>query len=144
MPILWQERMSIGNTHIDDDHKYLICLINSAELALKTQGNRDAIGIIIEQLVRYTEEHFAREEGIQLKVGIPFYAEHKKQHMSLIEQLNAIRKNLQSTESDNDEQKFTQACSDLVKLLRVWLLDHILNTDKRMVPYLKKFPPSFI
>lgn len=144
MPILWREQMSIGNTHIDDDHKYLICLINSAELALKTPENRDAISIIIEQLVNYTEEHFAREEGIQLKAGFPFYAEHKMQHQSLIQELNDIRENLQSTDPDADEQKHAQVSADLVKLLRVWLLDHILNTDKRMVPYLKKLSSTLI
>ena len=144
MPILWREQMSVGNMLIDDDHKYLICLINTAELALKTPENIDTLSVIIQQLVRYTEEHFAREEKIQLKARFPHYADHKMEHQSLVQQLNDIKENVRAADPESNEQISAQAAAELVNLLRVWLLEHILKLDKRMEPYLRKLPATFM
>ena len=36
--IVWREqKMSVGNTMIDADHRYLMCLINTVELALRSR-----------------------------------------------------------------------------------------------------------
>ncbi len=35
MPIVWRNEMSIGNDLIDQDHKYLLCIFNSIELACR-------------------------------------------------------------------------------------------------------------
>jgi hemerythrin len=36
MTIVWHEKMSVGNALIDADHRDLLSLINSVELALRT------------------------------------------------------------------------------------------------------------
>ena len=52
--IVWREqKMSVGNTMIDADHRYLMCLINTVELALRSESYRDVIDIVLEQLEQF-------------------------------------------------------------------------------------------
>ena len=90
MPIIWRQQMSVGNTIIDDEHKYLFCLINTVELSLKTKEAADLLDVAMEQLVQYTADHFKREEMVQLKIKYPYYAQHKMEHQSLMETLEKI------------------------------------------------------
>jgi len=38
MSLLWREQLSVGNNVIDADHKYLIEIINWAEVVLTSKG----------------------------------------------------------------------------------------------------------
>ena len=90
MPIAWSPKLSTHNQIIDQDHKYLICLFNSIELALKDDESLEHLPLFVNQLLEYTREHFAREERIQLKINYPKYAEHKGQHQQIIDRLQRI------------------------------------------------------
>ena len=81
MPIVWREKMSIGNHIIDMDHRLLICKINMIELALLAPGEKLAnIRLALDELENYTEIHFNREEKIQLAIKYPRYDDHKHEH----------------------------------------------------------------
>ena len=45
MPVVWRDEMSVGNDHIDRDHRYLLCLFNSIELALSHE-NKDELLLV--------------------------------------------------------------------------------------------------
>ena len=69
MTIIWREQMSVGNTIIDDEHKYLIDQINAVEKALNTEKNHDILVETLAHLVEYTKTHFDHEEHIQKKLN---------------------------------------------------------------------------
>lgn len=94
MPIVWRPQMSVGNDFVDNDHRYLLCLVNTVELALKQQEGYEDLRLALDQLVDYTHEHFAREEKLQIKVGYPEYANHKIQHQEILENVERLRQEM--------------------------------------------------
>ena len=94
MPIVWRDEMSVGNDHIDRDHRYLLCLFNLIELALSNEKRDEFLPVFFEQLFEYTKIHFNREEKTQLKLEYSGYYEHKMQHQEIVESLKEINDEL--------------------------------------------------
>lgn len=130
---MWRKQLEIGDEKIDIDHRYLICLINTVELTIRTPEHRDLLPATLEQLVEYTHAHFKREESIMLLNNYPRYAQHKQQHQLLIRELADIR---QKIEARGDHDFSTDEIADLAKLFRHWLIDHLVKEDMLMKPYL--------
>jgi hemerythrin len=141
MPVLWRDEMSVGNDVIDRDHRYLFCLISTIELALKSNENREIVAPTLDQLHFYTKDHFLREETLMLEINYPKYMEQKKMHGLLVAQLEEIRARLY-LEAENPDMD--SILSDLLELLRSWLLDHVLKEDMQMKHYFKKYHKEFI
>ena len=134
MPIVWRDQMSVGNEHIDQDHKYLICLFNSIELALSNEKKDELLPMFFDQLLEYTKVHFDREERIQLKMQYPGHYEHKQKHQEIVQSLMEVNAELQLGVEYRD---------DLLDLIRTWVVDHLIVTDQALKPYLKKLPKDF-
>lgn len=130
---MWRKQLEIGDEKIDIDHRYLICLINTVELTIRTPEHRDLLPATLEQLVEYTHAHFKREESIMLLNNYPRYAQHKQQHQLLIRELADIR---QKIEARGDHDFSNDEIADLAKLFRQWLIDHLVKEDMLMKPYL--------
>ncbi|HEY5761961.1 MAG TPA: hemerythrin domain-containing protein [Rhodocyclaceae bacterium] len=106
MTLLWRKQLEIGDDRIDTDHKYLICLVNTVELSLRTQQHRDILMATLDQLAEYTELHFEREESIMLSIRYKRYDQHRQQHQLLIKELEAIGKRIEAHAEDalSDEE----------------------------------------
>jgi hemerythrin len=170
MAVIWRKEMSVANTVIDEDHRYLMCLANTMELALRTKDNRDILELAVDQLLDYTEYHFAREEALQYKIQYPKFDEHRAEHLSIIGKVRTLREQLNKAiasgrldEVSSDAahaagdavgadavatKAKTAAAEDLdpaqiVALMRHWVLDHILKRDREMIPYLEQYPPNY-
>ena len=163
--------MSVGNSIIDDQHRYLICLMNTIEIALRDNKNKDILKTAIDQLFEYTEYHFIQEERIQQKIKFPKAAEHKQEHQRILKDLNSIKQQIDKLlgKDSSDDQDSSQAETDkdisddelkqlleedeaniaeldmaeLAKLMRLWVIDHVLGRDRDMKPYLSRLPSSF-
>ena len=135
MPIIWRDEMSVGNDVIDQDHRYLICLFNSIELALASERKAELLPLFFEQLFDYTRFHFEREERIQFKSKYTGYFEHKQAHQRIIEDLARVNEELK-----NGVDSFHQ---DLLVLAREWVVNHLLNSDQKMKSHLKKLPSTY-
>ena len=149
MAIVWREQMSVGNDVIDLDHKYLICLMNSVELALKHEDTLELLPVFTHQLVSYTEEHFAREEDIQKKAQYPLAAEHKREHSELIAKLGNLTYIVddftdKKSKGELDLKEEEEMNQKILELARQWILEHVIREDKRMEYYLRKLPRNFV
>jgi hemerythrin len=133
MTLIWRKQLEIGDETIDIDHKYLICMINTVELTIRTPEHRDLLPATLEQLVDYTHAHFKREESMMLAMSYPRYVQHKQQHQLLIQELGNIEQKIQA-KGDGDFSD--EECADLAKLFRHWLLDHLVKEDMLLRPYL--------
>jgi hemerythrin-like metal-binding protein len=170
MSLVWRDQMSVHNTMIDDEHKYLIKQINAVEEAVNSNHNHDQIVEVLDHLVEYTKTHFSHEESIQQKINYPEHENHKRLHRDLITNLDEIRDKLQSALSgseedeagtdsdeltddelqdilagdlDDDDSVSAEDLEPLIKLMRSWLVDHIIGNDLKMKPYLSKKPLDF-
>jgi hemerythrin len=126
MTLLWRKQLEIGDERIDTDHRYLICLINTVDLALRTRQHRDIVGTTLEQLGEYTRSHFDREESIMLSIRYARFDQHKLQHQLLIRELATIR---QKIEAKGDADLTAEECDAFASLFRHWLLDHVVKED---------------
>jgi hemerythrin len=168
MTIVWRKEMSVANDLLDQDHRYLFALANTVELALRTKGNDDALDVAIDQLLEYTEFHFAREEDLQYKVQFPRCHDHRAEHQRIVRELHDLRDRLdralaaeQREFEDSGESSDAEGGSPpaagaqaalaplelesarIVELIRDWVLGHILKRDREMIPCLAQLPPNY-
>ncbi len=166
MPIIWKEAMSTGSEIIDNEHKYLFCLVNSVELALKLEDGAPMVEMFLDQLEEYTRKHFDHEEKIQVRIRYPHYQEHHQEHQQILHKLQELKKRLAACSEGNEHTELDISdfsdCAELedsiavedydplasqddrdetldriVRLLRYWVLDHVLTSDMKMKKYLK-------
>jgi len=126
MAIEWNDKLSVGNDVIDDDHKHLIKLINAYEMAV-SKGNLKLLGPAFESLEKYANEHFEREEKLMSAVFFPHRRDHREKHKKL---LKLVHEKHQEVETSEDID-----VSSLSAFLRSWLIDHVLKEDMQFKPY---------
>jgi len=138
MSLVWREQLSVGNNVIDTDHRYLIDIINRVEQSLGAKDRRE-LSAALESLSKYSQEHFAREEKIARAAGYEQVPDLSHSHEALIKQLDQMK-----TEIREMGQEWSAAMADdFTKLLRSWLIDHVIKEDLLMKPVLQKHSPLF-
>ena len=138
MPIVWREQFRVGNDVIDEDHKYLIEIINSAEQGLM-EKNQASLAVELGRLTVYAQEHFQREELIARAAGYEQSERLAESHHALVGKLAEIKAQIEA-----DEDGFPpEAVHRFGELLRNWLIDHVIKEDLLMKPTMKKHSPLF-
>jgi len=128
--IQWKDSYSVGITHIDDDHKKLISLLNQFTVAYDHAMSEKFEKEALEALVDYTKYHFEREEQMMRKNDYPDFIAHQAKHQEMIEQVNKF--------VDLYNEKGHDALKDISEYLTVWLINHINGTDKGYSQYLNE------
>lgn len=143
MTILWRSQMSVGNKQVDQDHKYLLGLINTVELVILEQGGMDDLALVIDQLRVFAEGHFKRENELMERIGYPYRVDHIYKHNSLLGKLKNIHENMQdcskakktSSNAGDIDAKMDDEVKKLVDLLRLWVIDDVIGPDREMKSY---------
>lgn len=119
----WTDQLSVGDAHIDEDHKELFALINELAAADKAHGY---LADIIGKLEKYANDHFSREEVLMREVEFPGFEHHVKEHQAFVEWLDTVK----TTYRRAAESPFL--ISDLVNdFLEKWLVEHIMKEDMK-------------
>ncbi|MBF0107788.1 MAG: bacteriohemerythrin [Magnetococcales bacterium] len=126
----WSDKLLVGIVTFDNDHKRLVALINELYNGMNRGMGRSALGQILQELVDYTATHFKREEEAFDRTHYPDTEAHKLLHARFVDQVLAFHKQF------NEGGAFIDM--KLVKLLREWLIDHIMVTDKAYAKHLRK------
>lgn len=130
---IWKEAYSVGDPVIDDQHRRLIATMNQlAELIDGKAPKVEEAARVFGALALYVLEHFTYEEARMAEVGYPDadLARHKTTHVELMRQIRDFQRRV----NDGD----IAALRDLLPFLTgTWLTEHICDTDRRYVPYLK-------
>lgn len=134
MSIEWRDALCVGDPSIDSDHKHLIDLINQFEQCITGPINHKSIAKVLIGLVQYTGEHFAREEEIQLKIRYPYVESHRRQHRDVLKKLGGLLQ--EYTESHGEIRD--KMIRDMTDFLKEWLINHIIESDLRMRPFVLK------
>ena len=127
----WTERMSVGVTQFDDEHKKLIVLINDLFDAVQAGRGRQALGAVLDELVDYTKTHFAHEEHQLKKTGYAAFAEHKKEHDALTKQVIDIQRKYHAGAT-------AMLSMEVMSFLKSWLVNHIQGTDSLYTAFLNE------
>jgi hemerythrin len=135
MAIQWRKALSIDGGVIDQDHRFLLKLINDYEALMEREFDQVAIIKVLQSLRYYTVYHFVREEAAQ-KGGKYADAElHAAEHRRLVSYVDQA---IAMLEADSVHQKTREVKDEVARLLKNWLLDHIIKWDIPMRPFVKQ------
>lgn len=121
--------MSVGQPTIDDDHKVLFAIINEFETSPDFTHAEQAA----RKLYKYTQEHFRREEHLQQLMRYPYAEAHRRDHEEILGSLTDVIKSHFLKKAGTDE---AAAIARLTELMRLWIVDHVMTTDRQMKPFL--------
>ena len=138
MGIQCRQDMAIDESVIDEDHKLLIEIVNTFEVALTRKLAPQTVDHGLKLLRHYALEHFRREEELQRAVQYPFAEAHAREHRDLVKKLGAIIAHRTAAASKVD---IAEVATEILDLLKEWLVCHILQTDLRMRPYVAEMKP---
>jgi hemerythrin len=118
----WKEEYSVGIESLDNDHKKLINLLNQFTTAYDYAMSEDFEREALNDLISYTKYHFEREENLLVEHNYIDVENHKKQHKSMIDQVESF--------VTLYDEKGHDALSEVSVFLKQWLINHINGTDK--------------
>ncbi|UCH75283.1 MAG: hemerythrin family protein [Rhodospirillales bacterium] len=119
----WHDSYSVGDDHLDEQHRGLILLINRLDSGV-------SVPTALDELQIYVDEHFREEERMLEAVDYPDLAAHKRQHAAFEEWLEASRQACRSGEVVGLLRE------SISSYLKTWLVNHILVSDKAYSDYL--------
>lgn len=125
----WSESLAVGEASIDQQHKRLVELFNRLLNTLHANGSNQAIGDVLDDLVKYTQFHFAHEAELMEKYAYPERTDHLAKHDDLIRKVVVYRTRFEKGESVGGE---------LTAFLRDWLINHILKTDRLLANHINQ------
>lgn len=127
--IVWDESYSVNNAELDAQHRKWVEIINDFLASLEKNGgdSADIEGEILATMLHYARQHFMAEEKYMREIGFPETVAHIRIHNEFYGQVSA---SLLAAESGG-----RVLAADLLRFLRGWLLEHILNEDKKYSLY---------
>lgn len=127
--IQWDESYSVGHKEIDKQHRKLVDMIGRLQQSLSQGLVNPQIGIALKELVQYTKYHFSEEKEVMRQIGYPECDTHLEMHERLTQQVVAILTDL--------KQGKPLTAVELIQFLRSWLVDHIVQEDKKIGAYIR-------
>jgi len=125
--IEWESTYDVGETRIDIQHRHLVSLINMLHAGVSAHMEDQLVGSILDELGMYALVHFSYEEKWMEEVGYPELSEHKLLHINLRQSLDKYREDFNLRQA--------HLSGDLYEFLHGWLMDHILEEDKKLSDY---------
>lgn len=126
----WSDSYKVGIQEVDEQHKELVAMLNALHVAIVERHAKEASRKILDQLADYTHTHFLLEESLMRVTHYPGFDIHKQQHEELIKQVVDLQHKL-----DSGGATIT---FELLHFLKVWLSQHINDSDKRFGAFFTK------
>ncbi len=137
MTIAWDNRFNIGHSTIDAEHKGLLIIINSIELALKHPNDKETLLYSINLLYEMAMDHFRYEEALLAKYTYQDMEQNSDGHKNLVIELHQaideIRTMIKKTAINTDDRlRLREYVSSLAN---GWLL-HLIQEDLKMKDFI--------
>lgn len=132
----WKEVYETGIVALDNEHRGLVGEINRLYEAVRDKRGEELLGDILSMLEAYTVDHFQHEEKLMKEYHYPGLEEHQRVHQELIA---AVQEMQQRAASGTEE-----LARELLKFLRGWVLEHIVEVDKKYGSFLESRGGRFI
>ena len=129
----WSPRLMVGEVSIDTQHRRLVGLFNELNDALHRTGAEQKIGRVLDDLLEYTQFHFAHEASLMKKYNYPESRSHLALHDDLVKRALEYKQRFVAGEPVG---------ADLITFVRDWLTQHILKTDKALASYINSHSGS--
>jgi hemerythrin len=138
--LIWREDWLLGFENLDQQHLELVDALNNLHrffLREKEAGICTGMDKICRQLSvlrELTQRHFLSEEILMHKYCFPGFAEHRKEHVMLLAELQ-----LHIREIEAGSKPFALGT---LTALKHWQIDHLLYSDRKFADFLMCQLPS--
>ncbi|MDR3773958.1 MAG: bacteriohemerythrin [Terracidiphilus sp.] len=126
--ITWSDEYSVNLKAVDDQHKYLIGILNELHEAMMKGRAQSTTGDLLHQLADYKQTHFVMEERFMERAGFPGLAAHRTCHEELSLQIDEYMQRFQRGEVALDLES--------LHFLRDWVGNHMVNEDREFSQWL--------
>lgn len=120
----WDDSLSVGIDSIDEQHHYLIDLINDLYEVISNKSGVREVARLIKATDAYARVHFRAEEQMMEYYGYPGIRQQVQQHHSFEARIREFYQEL------HDNPLVAQY--DVLAYLRTWLIQHILVEDAKL------------
>ena len=130
--ITWEEAYAIGHDGIDGQHKEWLAILNELHQQLMendADSLKESRQQALDRILLYCEQHFVYEEGLMEEMGYPQLQEHRQIHQRFVRRISDLM-----TEGRDGQQVLN---SQLMKIIRNWLFEHIAREDKKNQHFLQ-------
>ena len=121
MLIKWNDKYSVHNEALDNDHKKLFFLAEKVYYLDPHQATKANIRELLMEFFTYMKKHFKDEEKYMQDIGYPRLDEHKIQHQEIIDDMTNILK---------ESFSFLDIRTMIKTVVKRWLIEHIIKDDK--------------
>ncbi len=126
--IKWRDSYNTGVEQMDQEHRQLVELIEVMHTAIRDGAEKEKVEEALGTITQYTIDHFANEEKLMSTHDYPDAALHISEHEKLKEDAGKFKQQL--------EESFPDGTQEFYRFLREWLINHILDDDKKFAEFL--------
>ncbi|MFO7811730.1 MAG: bacteriohemerythrin [Pelovirga sp.] len=134
--IKWKPVYETGIVALDKEHQGLVEQINVLFEAVRDKRGNEVYADVVTMLDTYVLEHFDHEEKLMQEYQFPGFEEHRQEHRRLVAAVEKLKRD----HAVMDES----AARELLKFLRIWLLDHIVKVDKKYGSFIESRGGRFV
>ncbi|MGD9947285.1 MAG: bacteriohemerythrin [Desulfobulbus sp.] len=138
LTIAWNDRYLIGTPMIDNQHKYLLQLLNTLYENYATSTATDGLDELFNNLIAYASYHFSLEEQWMVCQHYPRLDEHRVEHAAFVTQVAQMQQQY--------AQQRQNVSLEAINFLYNWLTTHIQGSDYDFGCFIghkeKSFPSS--
>ena len=125
MPLFtWRESYTIDNEELDSHHRTLFNIMNRLYDSSFDHDNKESFDTTVEELIAYSKYHFRAEEQYMIDIDYGNIYEQIAEHEYFTRSVLEIKRD-KYTESE-------ELCRELIAFLGRWLLQHIIEADKKI------------
>lgn len=128
-PYMWEGKFEIGVASVDEQHKTFFEILNRFQDAYNSGKGSSAVSEVLNEVIDYTNYHFAEEERLFKETDYPEAELHTEAHNTFKEKVLALQKNYMSNNKI--------LTIELLMTLQEWLIIHIINSDRKFGEYIK-------
>ena len=127
----WSKGHSVYLPEIDAEHRSLCDLAAELHKAVLARQKPGQLKPILLNLLEAADEHFRHEERLMKVVHYSAFEWHKRQHDTVRKRVKLAIKRVEAGE--------TEVCTDFLKFLSTWLVDHMTVTDRMMGAFIRNY-----
>ncbi|ABK45426.1 methyl-accepting chemotaxis sensory transducer [Magnetococcus marinus MC-1] len=120
----WNDILLTNVKEVDIQHKELVRMVNALHQEITSgQGGKQKLRTMVDGLIAYTVNHFKDEEAFMRRNHFPGLQAHLPEHIKFTDAVVELVAQVDKGEAYID--------MDLTGLLRDWLVNHIMGTDRK-------------
>jgi len=117
----WRDEFRLGIEEVDYEHRTLITAINALHGSVNERLQPDSVSAFLGELHGLVSAHFALEEKVMRARRYTAYAEHKRDHEQLLDEIREIM--------DAYDVSHRYETGELRNVLNVWFGRHFRTHD---------------